>query len=109
MNYRMTKQSGILDIYSQWVGESLIRTTVRQLGKKNKIVVDVQEIAPRHTSKQRAAKAAMDAARRVGCMSVDYSNVSDTETIRKSHRLDTDELVRTKVRTMTFVFNGLPQ
>lgn len=108
MSNFLTKSSNIIDVHSQWIGDSLIRTTVRHFGKRNKIMVDVQEISPRHTSKQRATKAAVDAARRVGCTSVDYCNVSDTECIRESRDLHTDKPVRTRVRSMTFAFNGLP-
>lgn len=109
MMQRLPKDCNIIDMNSQWVGDSLIRTVVRHFGKKNRIMVDVQEIAPQHTSRQRAIKAARDAARRAGCLSVDCISVSDMEIVRQSLRLDSDEPVRTKVRSSTFAFDGLPQ
>lgn len=101
------KDCNILDMNSQWVGDSLIRTVVRHFGKKNRIMVDVTEIAPKYTSKSRALKAARDAARRSGCLSVDCISVSDMEIIRQSQRLDSDEPVRTKVRYSSFAFDGI--
>lgn len=105
----LLKDCNILSLSSEWVGENLIRTRVRHFGKRNKIMVDVWEIAPRHTSAKRALKAARDAARKVGCVSVDCLHVSDHEIIRVSQKLDTDEVVRTKIRTMTFAFDGIAQ
>lgn len=107
MSSFLTKDSNILDMHSQWVGESLIRTVTRHFGKKNKIMVDVMEISPKHTSKERALKAARDAARRSGCASVDCCIVSDQEIVRESHNLHTNEPVKTKVRSITFAFNGV--
>lgn len=109
MSKFLHKDVNILDMHSQWVGDSLIRTVARHFGKKNRIMVDVTEIAPKHTSKERAAKAAKEAARRAGCLSVDCITVSDMEIIRKSQRLESDETVRTKIRTSTFAFDGLPE
>lgn len=108
MSKFLQKDCNILDMRSEWVGNSLIRTVVRHFGKKNRVMIDVQEYAPQHTSKQRALKAARDAARRAGCLSVDCITVSDMEIIRKSQRLDSDEPVRTKVRHTSFAFDGLP-
>ena len=107
MSSFLTKESRILDMHSQWVGESLIRTVTRHFGKKNKIMVDVMEISPKHTSKERALKAARDAARRVGAAGVDCSIVSDQEIVRESRNLHTNEPVKTKVRSMTFAFEGV--
>lgn len=109
MSKFLFKDANILDMRSQWEGDSLIRTVTRHFGKPNKIMVDVMEISPKSTSKQRALKAARDAARRVGCLSVDCCNVCDHEIVRNSQRLDSDEPVRTRVRSMTFAFDGLPQ
>lgn len=101
------RQGSIVDMKSQWVGESLIRTVTRHVGKKNKILVEVTEYAPRHTSKRRASKLAMEAARRVGCPSVDSITLSDQEIVRESRNLHTDEPVRTKIRSTTFAFDGV--
>lgn len=102
------KSENIIDIKSQWFGEhSLIRTVTRQIGKRNRIIVDVTEISSRSTSKLRARKAATDAARRVGCPSVDCLNLSDHEIIRDSRNIHTDEPCRTRIRTMTFAFDGI--
>lgn len=109
MSHFLDKECNIIDLNSQWVGDNLIRTRVRHFGKKNKIMVDVTEIAPHHTSKNRALKAAKEAARRVGCTSVDCLHVSDNEIVRSSRNIHTDEPVRTKVRTMTFAFDGIAQ
>lgn len=107
MSNFLQKDCNILDMKSQWVGDSLIRTVTRHFGKKNKIMVDVTEFSPGRTSKQRALKAAQEAARRVGCQSVDCSNVCDQEIVRSSRDLHTDEPVKTKVRSMTFAFGGV--
>lgn len=109
MSSFLLKDCNILELSSQWVGENLIRTRVRHFGKRNKIMVDVTEIAPRYTSAARALKAAREAARRVGCVSVDCLHVSDHEIIRSSRNIHTDEPVRTKIRTMTFAFDGIPE
>ena len=107
MSNFLDKDCNIIDLSSQWVGENLIRTRVRHFGKKNKIMVDVTEIAPRHTSRERALKAAREAARRAGCVSVDCIHVAENEIIRSSFKIDTDEPVRTKIRTTTFAFDGI--
>lgn len=107
MSNYLTKNANILDMQSQWVGDSLIRTVTRHFGKKNKIVVDVTEISPQHTSKQRARQAAINAARRVGCSSVNYIQLNDQIITRKSRNLHTDEPVGTRVRSMTFAFDGV--
>lgn len=109
MSNFLNKQSYIIDLHSQWVGDSLIRTVTRHFGKKNKIMVDVTEFSPQHTSKERAQRAAKDAARRVGCLSVDCCNVRDDEIIRQSYDLHTNKPVNTKIRTTTFAFDGLPE
>ena len=107
MSNFLHKDCNILDMHSQWVGDSLIRTVVRHFGKKNKIMVDVMEFSPKATSKQRALKAAREAARRAGCASVDCMNVSDHETVREYRDLHTDQPVRTRVRSTTFAFDGI--
>ena len=109
MSKFLQKDCNILNMHSEWVGESLIRTVTSHFGKIDKIMVDVQEITPKRTSKQRALKAARDAARRVGCTSVDCCQVSDIEMVRQSRNIHTDEPVRTFIRTSTFAFNGLPK
>jgi hypothetical protein len=107
MSNFLQKDCNVLDMHSQWVGDSLIRTVVRHFGKRNKVMIDVTEFAPRHTSKQRAVRVARDAARRVGCTSVDCVNVSDIEIVRSSRNIHTDGPTNTKVRTMTFAFDGI--
>lgn len=102
-------QSNIIDMQSQWTGTSLIRTVTRHVGNRNKIMVDVMEISEKSTSKLRALKAATDAARRVGCVSVDCCNVRDQEIVRESRNVHTDRLTKTRVRSMTFAFDGLAQ
>ena len=102
-------RENILDMHSQWVGESFIRTVVRHYGKKKRIMVDVMEYSPKYTSKQRGFAAAKEAARRVGCSTVDCCNVRDDEIVRVSQRLDSDEPVRTKIRSMSFAFDGIAQ
>jgi hypothetical protein len=103
----MKKDSNIIDMESHWVGDSLIRTVVKHFGRSNKVIVNVTEFAPRYTSKQRAVKEARDAARRVGCTSVDFVNVSDMEIVRASRNIHTDEPTSTRIRTMTFAFDGI--
>lgn len=104
----MSRTGNIIDMRSQWIGEhSLIRTVTRHVGKRNRIIVDVTEISSRSTSRLRARKAATEAARRVGCPSVDCLNLSDQEIVRDSRNIHTDKLCRTKVRTMTFAFDGI--
>lgn len=98
----------IIDLRSQWVGDSLIRTVTRQFGKRNKILIDVMEYAPRHTSKKRALSAAREAARRVGCVSVDCTSVSDNEIVRQAKRLN-GEQATTKIRSTTFAFGGVAE
>lgn len=101
-----TKNS-IFELHSEWVNGSLIRTITRQVGKKNKILVDVIEVSEKSTSKQRALNAAIAAARRVGCVSVDCTKISDNEIVRNSFDLHTDRPVKTKVRSITFAFSGV--
>lgn len=103
----MNKNHRVIDMHSQWVGKSLIRTVTSKYGKKNKIVVEVTEISEVATSKLRALKAATEAARRVGCTSVDCNNLSDQEIVRESRNLHTDKLCRTRIRSMTFAFDGI--
>ena len=98
----------IIDLRSQWVGDSLIRTVTRQFGKRNKIMIDVMEYAPQHTSKKRALKAARDAARRVGCVSVDCTSVADNEIVRQAKRLNGEQVI-TKIRSTTFAFDGIAE
>jgi hypothetical protein len=107
MSKFLQKESNILDMHSEWVGESLIRTVTRHFGKKNKIMVDVMEFSPKATSKKRALHAATNAARRVGCVSVDCCNVGDTEIVRQYRDIHTDKLTRTRIRSMTFAFDGV--
>ena len=107
MSKFLQKECNILDMHSEWIGDSLIRTVVRHFGKSNKVMVDVMEFSTRYTSKQRALKTARNAARRVGCTSVDYTLVSDMEIVRSSRNIHTDEPTRTKIRTTTFAFDGL--
>lgn len=107
MSNFLYKDSHIIDLNSQWVGDSLVRTVTRHFGKKNKIMVDVTEISRGRTSKKRAMDAARQAARRVGCTSVDCSNVRDSEIVRESMDIRTDEPTRTNIRTMTFAFDGI--
>lgn len=107
MSNFLHKDSHILDLHSQWVGDSLIRTVTRHFGKKNKIMVDVMEFSPKATSKRRALNAAREAARRAGCLSVDCSSVSDSEIVRQYRDLHTDQPVRTRVRSTTFAFDGI--
>lgn len=109
MSKFLFKDANILDMRSQWEGDSLIRTVTRHFGKKNKVIVDVMEISSKSTSKQRGLKAARDAARRVGCISVDCCNVCDYEIVRNSRDIRTDKPTHTKIRSMTFAFDGLPQ
>lgn len=109
MSNFLHKDCNILDMRSEWVGENLIRTVTRHFGKKNRVMVDVTEIAPHHTSKRRALIAATNAARRVGCTSVDCIHVSDMEIVRSSVKINTEEPVRTKIRTMTFAFDGIAE
>lgn len=109
MSNYLHKDCNVLSMQSQWVGDSLIRTVVRHFGKRNKVMVDVTEIAPRYTSKQRALRMARDAARKVGCVSVDCLHVSDTEIVRSSRDIHTDEPTNTKIRTMTFAFDGIAE
>ena len=103
----MNRNAKVIDMHSQWIGESLIRTVTRHVGKKNKIVVDVTEFTPHATSKRRAYIVASEAARRVGCSSIDAVSLSDTETVRESHDLHTNEPTRTNVRTVSFAFDGV--
>lgn len=109
MSNFLLKDCNILLLHSEWAGENLIRVRVRHFGKRNKVMVDVWEIAPKHTSAARALKAARAAARKVGCISVDCLHVSDQEIVRVSQKLDSDEVVRTKIRTMTFAFDGIAE
>ena len=92
MSKFLQKNANIIDMKSQWVGDSLIRTVTRHFGNRNKIMVDVTEISSSSTSKLRAKKAATEAARRVGCLSVDCCNLRDDETIREYRDLYTDRL-----------------
>lgn len=102
------KGGTVLALNSEWMGDSLIRTVTRQFGNSSsKILVDVTEISAKSTSKQRALKAAIAAARRVGCSSVDCVKISDNEIIRNSFDLQTNNPVRTKVRSITFAFSGV--
>lgn len=104
----MSKAGNIIDMRSQWVGDhSLIRTVTRHVGKRNRIIVDVTEISSRSTSRLRAKKAATDAARLAGCPTVDCVNLSDNEIVRDSRNIHTDKPCRTKIRTMTFAFDGI--
>lgn len=108
MSNFLDKDCHILDMHSEWVGDSEMRVRVRHFGKKNRIMVDVTELAPHHTSKIRAAKVATSAARKVGVPNVDFVTVSDFETVRVSYRIHSDNTkVRTKVRSMTFAFDGI--
>lgn len=106
MKYKNYKKSLIIDMKSQWVEDSLIRTVTRHYGHRNRIVVDVTEYAPQQTSKRRVLKVASEAARRVGCSSVDCITLSDEETTRNSFKINTNEPVSTKIRNTTFVFDG---
>lgn len=103
----MNKNHNVIDMHSQWVGKSLIRTVTSRYGRKNKIVVEVTEISSSSTSKLRAFKAATEAARRVGCTSVDCNNLSDYEIVRESRNIHTDKPCRTKIRSMTFAFDNV--
>lgn len=105
----LVKNYRIIDMHSQWVSSSLIRTVTRQLTAANKVLVEVQEISDKGTSKQRALRAARDAARRVGCLSVDCCIVADMEMVKHSYDLHSEKPVRTKVRTSTFVFSGIAE
>lgn len=107
MSKFLLKDANIIDMHSQWIGESLLRVVVRHFGKKNRIMVDVQEFTAKRTSKARALKVATQAARRVGCASVDCITVSDMEFFRKSRRIETNEEVKTSVRHITFAFDGI--
>lgn len=106
MKNNLYKKSLIIDMKSQWVGESLVRVVTRKVGNRDKILVDVTEHAPETTSRKTAQRLAMEAARRVGCGSVDSVTLSDQEIVRRSFKINTDEPVSTKVRTMTFAFDA---
>lgn len=107
MSNFLLKDANIIEMRSEWMGDSLMRVIVRHFGKKNRIMIDVQEFTPKRTSKARALKIAVDAARRAGCSSVDCITVSDMEFFRKSKKLDTDEDVKTSIRYTTFAFDGI--
>lgn len=108
MSNFLDKDCNILSLHSEWVDDSEMRIRVRHFGKKNRIMVDVTELSPKHTSKQRALKVARDAARKVGVPSVDCIPVSDFEFVRKSCKLDENFTpTRTTVRQMTFAFDGI--
>lgn len=106
MSKFLDKDANILDLRSEWIGSSELRIRTRHFGKKNRIMIDVTELSPKYTSRQRATKVARDAARRVGA-SADYIIVAEYETFRLSQRLDSEQVFRTRVRNTTFAFDGI--
>ena len=106
MSKFLEKDCNIIGLHSEWIGGSELRVRTRHFGKKNRIMIDVQELSPKETSRQRATKVARDAARRVGA-SADYIVIAEYETLRLSQRLDSDKVYRTKVRNTTFAFDGI--
>lgn len=69
-------------------------------------MVDVTKL---HVVRQakRAINAGVKLLAGIGCISVDCSNVSDSEIVRESMDIRTDEPTRTNIRTMTFAFDGI--
>ena len=107
MSKFLDKDSNILELHSEWIGGSEMRIRVRHFGNKNRIMIDVTELSPKQTSRQRATKVARDAARRVGAASTDYIIVAEYETFRLSQRLDSEQVFKTRVRNTTFAFEGI--
>lgn len=92
----------ISDMRSEWVGDSLIRATVREY--QGTFVIQVMELTEKRTSKKRAADFARTVARGQREMpSVDFIIGTDVEVDRKAERLDGTKVL-THIRTTSYIF-----
>lgn len=92
----------IIDLRSEWIGDSLMRATVRQY--ENRFVVEVMELTEKRTSKKRAADFALQVAQsQEGTLSAKHFLLNDAEIDRKGERLDGSKVL-TRVRNTNFLF-----
>ena len=116
MSQDKSKETGLVSMYSEWVGKSYVRTVARRVGKSATLMVDVTEYADR-PSKKRASVAARRASAAVKLSELDAGRsasrpsagtvIFEHESVKQTNRLDEDgNLVplRTRMRTTTFAF-----
>ena len=107
MTHMADKESKLISLHSEWIGDSQMRVRVRYIGRKRTIVVDVWEFcdACHRTSMTRARTVARKASRANGA-SVDGVLLMDYETERKATRFD-GTLVQVRIRQTSFSFTAV--
>ena len=94
--------SSVVDMRSEWIGDSLMRAIVRR--HENKFVIEVMELTEARTSKQRAVDFARTMARKQPEIPTERGFLlSDVSVDRKGERLDGTKVL-THVRNSSFLF-----
>lgn len=102
------KRDNLLGLHSEWYNDEVIfRITTRQVGRSDKIIVDVVEYSQgRMAPKKHAQKLACVQARKAGAVSVDTQQLCDFRADRKVCKID-GSVHLVKIRHVSFVFQGV--
>ena len=98
----------IKSLQPQFVGKTELAVEVRMIGKGTKVIVTVVDYSPLsvnvRTSDNRAAKAAMEAARKHPIISADYTRLPQGMIYADATDPGTGKRTKIRVRSNSFIF-----